>query len=63
VGSRSVGVSAFLAVLGWWLAGPTAHTPEQVDDVFQTLVAPGVQATIGVRPRVHPDPAGGSQAR
>jgi AcrR family transcriptional regulator len=40
-------VGAYLAVLNWWLADPDGYPPERADEVFQTLVAPGVRAALG----------------
>ncbi|MGY4644360.1 TetR/AcrR family transcriptional regulator [Cellulomonas sp. URHB0016] len=44
-------VSAFVATLTWWVADDFRRTPEEMDLMFQTLVAPGVRAAI-------PPPAG-----
>jgi len=43
-------VAAYLATLTWWVAEDFAHTPEQMDAFFHTLVAPGIRAAIPPRP-------------
>jgi AcrR family transcriptional regulator len=35
---------AFLSLLAWWLSNDPVISPEDMDGVFQTLVAPGVRA-------------------
>jgi hypothetical protein len=38
---------AFFNLLQGWLEDETPDTPEQMDQIFQQLVMPGVWATIG----------------
>jgi hypothetical protein len=40
-------VSAFLAALTWWVEGDFRQTPEEMDHLFQVLVAPGVRSAVG----------------
>ena len=42
-------VSAFLAALTWWVGDDFQQTPEEMDQMFQVLVAPGVRAAVGQR--------------
>jgi len=39
---------AILTMLRWWLDNGMPYPPEQMDAMFQQLVLPGVQATLGV---------------
>ena len=39
-------MAAFVAALTWWIGEDFGHTPEQMDAYFQTLLAPGVRATL-----------------
>jgi AcrR family transcriptional regulator len=41
-------VSAFLAALTWWVEGDFRQTPEEMDHLFQVLVAPGVRSAVGL---------------
>jgi AcrR family transcriptional regulator len=41
-------VGAFLAVLTGWLTVAPDRTPEQVDETFHMLVAPGVRSALGL---------------
>ncbi|MBA2679970.1 MAG: TetR/AcrR family transcriptional regulator [Ktedonobacteraceae bacterium] len=38
---------AFLNLLKWWLEAEIPCPPEQIDQIFQQLVMPGVWATVG----------------
>jgi AcrR family transcriptional regulator len=40
---------AFLTLLRWWLDNNMAYSAEQMNTLFQQLVTPGVQATLGVK--------------
>ncbi len=35
---------AFFAVLNWWLTRPSAHDAAAVDQMFCTMVVPGLEA-------------------
>lgn len=39
--------STFLMLLRWWFDEDMQHTPEQMDEMFQTLVMPGIHAVMG----------------
>ncbi|MFL5802066.1 MAG: TetR/AcrR family transcriptional regulator [Roseiflexaceae bacterium] len=39
---------AILTMLRWWLDNGMPYPPEQMDAMFQQLVLPGVQATLGI---------------
>jgi len=39
--------STFLLLLRWWYDEEMRHTPEQMDEMFRTLVMPGIQGLIG----------------
>jgi AcrR family transcriptional regulator len=39
---------AILTMLRWWLDNGMPYPPEQMDAIFQQLVLPGVQATLGI---------------
>jgi AcrR family transcriptional regulator len=39
---------AILTMLRWWLDNGMTYPPEQMDAMFQQLVLPGVQATLGI---------------
>lgn len=43
---------ALLTVLRWWLDNAMPYPPEQIDAMFQQLVAPGVAAVLQSKPRV-----------
>jgi AcrR family transcriptional regulator len=36
-------VGAYLSLLNWWLNAETATSPDEVDRIFQMLVAPGIR--------------------
>jgi AcrR family transcriptional regulator len=38
--------SALLAILKWWLDNKMPYPPEQMDDVFQRLMMPGIRDTL-----------------
>ena len=40
---------AFLTLLQWWLDNTMVYSPERIDNLFQQLVMPGVQAALGVK--------------
>lgn len=42
--------NAFLTLVQWWFEEGLRHSPEQMDEMFQKLVTPGVQATLGISP-------------
>jgi AcrR family transcriptional regulator len=42
-------VGAYLALLKWWLDAEPDRSPEEVDRIFQTLVAPGVRTVTRSR--------------
>lgn len=44
-------VGAFLALLSWWLNDDETRTPEEMDEIFQALVTPGLRS-----PREPPAP-------
>jgi AcrR family transcriptional regulator len=37
-------VGAFLSLLAWWLNDDESLTPEEIDQIFHTLVGPGIRA-------------------
>ena len=37
----------WVTLLKWWLDAKMPYTPERMDDIFQQLVLPGVQAAMG----------------
>jgi len=39
-------VGAYLALLSWWLENDASHTPENIDQIFQTLTNSGL-GTVG----------------
>jgi AcrR family transcriptional regulator len=39
---------ALLTMMKWWLDNDMPYTPEQMDALFQQLVAPGVHATLQI---------------
>jgi AcrR family transcriptional regulator len=39
--------STFLMLLRWWFDEDMQHTPEQMDEMFQKLVMPGIHGLIG----------------
>ncbi len=39
--------STFLMLLRWWFDEDMRHTPEQMDEMFQKLVMPGIHGLIG----------------
>ena len=39
--------STFLMLLRWWFDEDMQHTPEQMDEMFQKLVMPGIHELIG----------------
>ena len=39
-------VASFFAALRWWVETDFARTPEQMDALYQAMVAPGVRATM-----------------
>ena len=41
--------SSFLTLLKWWLDNNLPYSPERMEEMFQQLVMPGVQATLGTR--------------
>jgi AcrR family transcriptional regulator len=43
-------VGAYLSLLRWWLTGNTAISPEDMDRIFQMLVAPGIRAATRATP-------------
>lgn len=48
--SRSV-VASYLAALSWWVAHDFRQTPDEMETLFQTIVAPGIRAAIPARGR------------
>jgi len=44
-------VASYLAALTWWVANDFRQTPEEMESLFQTIVAPGVRAAIPARGR------------
>ncbi len=41
--------STFLMLLQWWFENDLRHSPEQMDEMFQKLAMPGVQAALGMK--------------
>lgn len=41
-------VSAFMALLIWWVDHEAAYTPTQMDALFKQLTIPGVRAGLGI---------------
>lgn len=39
-------VAAYLATLTWWVGNDFRQTPQEMDTLFQTLLAPGVRAAL-----------------
>jgi AcrR family transcriptional regulator len=39
-------VGAYLSLTSWWLGSAEAVSPEEIDGIFQALVAPGVRAVL-----------------
>lgn len=39
--------STFLMLLRWWFDEDMRHTPEQMDEMFQKLVMPGIHGLVG----------------
>jgi AcrR family transcriptional regulator len=39
---------ALLTMMKWWLDNDMSYTPEQMDSLYQQLVAPGVRATLQI---------------
>lgn len=44
---------SLIALLRWWLDNNRPYTPEQMDEIFHTLVMPGVWATLDKPPEPH----------
>jgi AcrR family transcriptional regulator len=44
-------VASFLSCLRWWVDTDFTRTPEQMDVLFQALVAPGVRGVLGLAAR------------
>ena len=42
-------ISSFLALLTWWLDNKMPYSPEQMDEMFQRLVMPGVSAALELK--------------
>jgi hypothetical protein len=38
---------SLLTLISWWLDNKSPFTPEQMDEMFQQLIMPGVLATLG----------------
>ncbi len=38
--------STFLMLLRWWFDDDMRHTPEQMDEMFQKLVMPGIHGLV-----------------
>ncbi len=41
-------VSAFMAMLTWWLDNNQPYSPERINEMFSQLTKPGVEAVMGV---------------
>jgi AcrR family transcriptional regulator len=41
--------TTFLMLVQWWFENDLRHSPEQMDELFQKLVMPGVQAALGMK--------------
>ena len=40
---------SLMTLITWWVKGGMEHTPEQMDDMFQQLVLPGVSSVLNAR--------------
>jgi hypothetical protein len=40
--------NSFFLLVQWWLENDLRHSPEQMDEMFQKLVMPGVRAALGM---------------
>jgi AcrR family transcriptional regulator len=47
--ARSV-VASYLAALTWWVANDFRQTPDEMEILFQSIVAPGIRAAIPAHP-------------
>jgi AcrR family transcriptional regulator len=39
---------SFLTILRWWVDSNNGYSPEQIDEMFQEMVQPGVQSVLGL---------------
>ena len=39
-------VASYLAALTWWVSNDFQHTPDEMNALFQTIVAPGIRAAL-----------------
>jgi AcrR family transcriptional regulator len=46
-------IGAYLSLLEWWLTADPAISPEDMDRIFQILVAPGIRAATRTTPNPH----------
>lgn len=41
-------VGAFMSILSWWLESRDRRSPDEIDQIFRTLVIPGTAAALGL---------------
>src|SRR5262249_32420238 len=41
--------NTFLMLVQWWFENDFHYSPEQIDDVFQSLIMPAVQTALGLK--------------
>jgi AcrR family transcriptional regulator len=44
---------SFLTMLQWWVDSNIAYSPEQIDEMFQQMIQPGVRSILGLQQRDH----------